>query len=77
MKTFPDDESMAEVHAHDVSIIIVHGAFFKEGDYEDLIDQMDQRDDLRLIHRSQWDGSETRMYEVLNQTATSGRTSGH
>jgi hypothetical protein len=77
MKTFPDEESMAEVHAHDVSIIIVHGAFFKEGDYEDLIDQMDQRDDLRLIHRSQWDGSETRMYEVLNQTATSGRTSGH
>jgi len=74
MKTFPDEESMADVHAHDVSIIIVHGAFFKEGEYDDLIDQMDQRDDLRLIHRSQWDGSETRMYEVLNQAGTSGRT---
>jgi hypothetical protein len=77
MKTFPDEESMADVHAHDVSIIIVHGAFFKEGAYEELIDQMDQRDDLRLIHRSRWDGSETRMYEVLNQAATSGRTHGH
>jgi len=77
MKTFPDEESMADVHAHDVSIIIVHGAFFKEGDYDDLIDQMDQRDDLRLIHRSQWDGSETRMYEVLDQAATSGRTPRH
>jgi len=77
MKTFPDEESMAVVRAHDVNIIIVHGAFFNEGMYEKLIDRIDQRDDLRLIHRSQWDGSETRMYEVLNQAATSGRSPGH
>jgi hypothetical protein len=77
MKTFPDEESMAVVRAHDVSIVIVHGAFFNEGMYEKLIDRIDQRDDLRLIHRSQWDGSETRMYEVLNQAATSGRSPGH
>jgi hypothetical protein len=77
MKTFPDEKSMADLHAHDVSIIIVHGAFFKEGDYDDLIDQMDERDDLRLLHRSRWDGSETRMYEVLDRAGTSGRTHGH
>ena len=46
MKTFPDEESMAVVRAHDVNIIIAHGAFFNEGMYEKLIDRIDQRDDL-------------------------------
>ena len=63
---------MADLHAHDVDFVIVHGAFFRTGDYEDLIQRLDERQDLSFVERTEWDGSETRLYRVLRPPVRAG-----
>ena len=65
---------MADLHAHDVDFVIVHGAFFRTGDYEDLIERLDERQDLSFVERTEWDGSETRLYRVLRPPVRAGVT---
>ncbi len=72
MASFPDDSSMADLHAHDVDFVIVHGAFFRAGDYEDLVERLDERQDLSFVERTEWDGSETRLYRVLRPPVRAG-----
>ena len=77
MAAFPDDASMADLHAHDVDFVIVHGAFFRTGEYQDLVARLDQRKDLAFVERSHWDGSETRLYRVLRPPPADRRARGH
>jgi hypothetical protein len=65
METFPDDASLADIKKRGVDYVILHGAFFRPGDYMDLIARLDSRPELALEGVTRWDGKETRLYRVV------------
>jgi hypothetical protein len=67
LKTFPNDAGFQELRRHDVEFVVVHGAFYSPEAYRNLVSQMDLRKELRLTATCQWEGRETRMYEVVSQ----------
>ena len=72
MKRFPDDRTMAELRRHDVTFIIVHGAFYRPEVYDSLVERLDRSADVVLEGRFLWQGRQTRLYRLR---ALSARTS--
>jgi len=68
MKTFPDDAGFQELRRRNVGFVIVHGSFYSSPEaYDSLVSRLDLRKELRLTASCQWEGKETRMYEVVSQ----------
>jgi len=65
MKSFPDDASLATIRDRGVEYVIVHGSFYRPGEYRQLIAAMDQRADLHFESQTRWEARETRVYRVV------------
>jgi hypothetical protein len=64
MKTFPDDESVARLTALKVRYVLIHQAFYKPGDYSDLMEDVVRRPELIPAGRYRdWVG-ETQLFEL-------------
>ena len=78
MAAFPDDASMADLHAHDVDFVIVHGAFFRTGEVRGpgRPPRSAQGSGVRRSDRTGM-ASETRLYRVLRPPPADRRARGH
>ena len=65
VKAFPDDGTMEAIRRRGVDYVIVHGAFYRLGVYQELVTRLDRRPDLHLQTVTRWQGGETRLYRVL------------
>jgi hypothetical protein len=65
MATFPNDEGMSELRRRHVSFIVVHGAFYKPMEYDDVVRRLDERRDVQLIRTSRWQRRDSRVYRLL------------
>jgi hypothetical protein len=65
METFPDDESIERLKALGVRYVLVHQAFYKPGEYADLMGAAAERSDLVPGGRYRdWVGGETQIFEL-------------
>ena len=64
MHDFPTDAAVDELRRRRVEFILVHGAFMRVGQYQQLVARLDARQELRLVGTSRWEGRETRLYEM-------------
>ena len=65
MATFPDDASVADIRQRGVDYLIVHGAFYRPGDYQTLVARLASRPELVLEGVTRWEARETRLYRVV------------
>jgi hypothetical protein len=65
MATFPDPLSIAELRRRGVQYVIVHGAFLKPEEYEQLLPKLDACPDLQKVGEILWYRRETRLYKLL------------
>jgi hypothetical protein len=65
MSDFPTDAAFDELRARKVEYIMVHGAFYRIGAYDALVEQLDRRADLRLVGKYRWERRETRVYQMV------------
>ena len=71
MPTFPDDAGMNELRRRQVDTIIVHGAFHRSQEaYWHLVAALDRRDDVRLVRTVKWEGYESRVYQMVQRSAS-------
>jgi hypothetical protein len=69
MRVFPSDEAFAALRARGVEFIIVHGAFYRVGDYDRIVTRLSGRRELQLVGTYRWDGRETRVYRMTTPGA--------
>jgi hypothetical protein len=65
MATFPDPASLAAIRQRSVDYVIVHGYFFREGEYVSLLERLDTCSELERIGSVVWGGRESRVYRVV------------
>jgi hypothetical protein len=65
MRDFPTDAAFDELRARRVEYIIVHGAFYRPGAYDRVVEQLDGRHDVRLVGKYRWERRETRVYRMV------------
>ena len=61
---FPDERSIRELRRRGVTHVIVHGAFYREGEYQQLVTRMNDCEQLQFITQMPWDRGETRLYRL-------------
>jgi hypothetical protein len=61
---FPDEPAIGVVRRRGVTHIIVHGAFYRLGDYQELIGRMDESADLEFVAEAPWHRGDTRLYRL-------------
>ena len=65
MQTFPDDESIGRLQRIGVKYVLVHQAFYKPGEYADLMGAAAGRSELVPSGRYRdWVGGETQIFEL-------------
>jgi hypothetical protein len=64
LENFPDDVSLAALRRRGTTHVIVHGAFMREGEYNNLVSRMNGSPDLQFITEMPWHRSNTRLYRV-------------
>jgi hypothetical protein len=65
MKTFPTDDTMAELKQHGAQYLVVHGFFYEAEDYTRVRDALDSRSDVRRVALNRWNGAECLLYQIL------------
>jgi hypothetical protein len=69
VRDFPDQRSMDMIGSHGVRYIVIHGEWLFGARYEQLIAELDQRKDLKLVSRHPWvhndKHAEISVYRVL------------
>jgi hypothetical protein len=71
VSSFPDDRSIAELRRRHVDLIVVHGAFYSQDDYEALVERIAERPDVELENVTRWRGRDTRLYRLVSDTTAS------
>jgi hypothetical protein len=65
MRGFPTDAGFEELRRRRVDFVIVHGEFLRRDRYEQLVAQLDGREELRLVGKYRWERSEMRVYAMV------------
>ena len=65
LEHFPDETALAELRRRGVTHVIIHGTFYRRGDYDRLIARMDRCEDLQYVTAVPWHRGETRLYRLL------------
>jgi Dolichyl-phosphate-mannose-protein mannosyltransferase len=69
VREFPDQKSMDVIGSHGVRYIVIHGEWLFGARYEQIVAELDQRKDLRLVSRRPWEHNdkhaEISVYRVL------------
>jgi len=64
MSRFPDEAAIAELRRRDVEYVIVHGAFFRLGIYQKLMEGIRRSPDLKEVAHIRWNGGDTFAYRL-------------
>jgi hypothetical protein len=54
VRGFPDETSMNMIKSHGVRYLVIHGEWLYGARYEELMVDLDRRQDLRLVSRHPW-----------------------
>jgi hypothetical protein len=65
MRDFPNDRAIAELKRHGTGYLVLHGYFYRPGEYLKVATALDARPDVALRARGTWNGAECRLYEML------------
>jgi hypothetical protein len=69
VRDFPDQQSMDVIGSHGVRYIVIHGEWLFGARYEQLVAELDQRKNLKLVSRRPWlhndKHAEISVYRVL------------
>jgi hypothetical protein len=61
-KDFPSEKAIAYLRQRGVEYIGVHGAFYDPKKFAEVIAGLDARQDVELVTKAPWEGSESRLY---------------
>ena len=65
-KDFPSEKAIAYLRQRGVEYIGVHGAFYDPKKFAAVIATLDARPEVELVTKAPWEGSESRLYRLLN-----------
>ena len=65
-KDFPSEKAIAYLRQRQVEYIGVHGAFYDPKKFAEVIAGLDARNDVELVTRAPWQGSESRLYRLAS-----------
>ena len=78
IKTFPDQESIAELRRRGVTHVVVHGALFSSPEtHERIVARMNSCTDLEFVTEVQWQHRGTRLYRLVTTEAAEASGAGH
>jgi hypothetical protein len=63
-RSFPSDPAFDYLRRRGVQYIAFHGSFYPSEELPGILEKLDARDDLELVTRAKWDGSESRLYRL-------------
>ena len=61
---FPSDASVGYLRGRGVTHVAVHGGFYGERRYREILRRLERRRDLRLLARAPFEGRESRLYRL-------------
>ena len=64
-RDFPSDSAVEYLRSRGVDYVTVHGAFYEPHRFAEIVANLDDRADMRLVVAAPWEGGESRLYRLI------------